>query len=1053
MKRKISRNLWKGLFSTFMWITSLCMFAQNITVKGSITDANNEPVIGATVILSGDATRGTVTDINGNFILSNVPQNGSLEISYVGMKTQVIPINGRTNINVTMTSETELLDEIVVVGYGTQKKVNLTGAVESVSGSVLENRPITNIGQGLQGIVPNLNITMNNGGAPGGASNFNIRGTTSLNGGSPLILVDNVQMDANLVSPEDIESISVLKDAASAAIYGARAAYGVILITTKKGKMNQKPIVQLSTTAYWQNPALSFHNVNSMEFLTMKDIAYQNGGGSGHYYHEAIYDYAQKYFNGTYDLPVFFDPNIDPYKYQYCGNTDWWNELYKTSFSSIYNASINGGSDKTTYYVSLGINDQGGILKAVDDKFKKYNANINVSSNITKWLNASAKIMHTYTDEIHPTGGTTPMNPTAYSGISAYSGMMKNDLSPLMPVKHPDGHYAGQGSYTNPVAVQAQGGNGYYKQNDLWMTGALKLTPTEGLIINTDYTWNYYGKGTTQHVRNFYDYTAVPGTENYYPWTNPSSVTLTNNDDYYYAFNAYGEYSFSLNEKTNNFKILAGYNQEKKHTKYHFVGRKNLIDSNNPSINLATGEIATNGNESQWAINGFFSRLNYDFKGRYLFELNGRYDGSSKFAKGHRYHFFPSASAAWRISEEKFWEPFSNIWNNAKIRASYGSLGNQVVDQLGNFPYLATYGVNTKYSYLLGGNLPVAVSAPGLVSPTFTWETVDQMDFGIDASFLRSRLNFTYDWYRRNTKDMLTAGQALPAVLGTSVPNENAANMKTEGWDLSINWNDRLPNGFNYYIKAVLSDYQSTITKFANPTGLISQYYVGQKIGEIWGYVSNGLFQTDAEAESWNDQSYLYSGKWGAGDVKYEDLDNNKKIDMGSNTLNDPGDRKIIGNSTPRYAYGITAGFDYKNVDFEMFWQGIGKRDYMPGGSSFWGFTSEWDTPLKSSLDYWTESNKDAYFPRPNWNNGGNRQTSTRYLQNASYVRLKNIVVGYSLPKTTLNKYKIQRLRFFIQGENLLTFTPLIKSFDPETLNNMTYPINKKYSIGLNLTL
>ena len=519
MKQQIVRNLWRGAMLTFVaLLCTLSVFSQNnVTVSGTVIDDEGFEVIGATVIVSGDASKGTVTDIDGKYVLSNVPVNGSLEFSYVGMKTSIIPVNGRANINVTMSADTELLEEIVVVGYGTQKKVNLTGAVESVSGSVLENRPITNIGQGLQGVVPNLNISMNNGGAPGASSKFNIRGNTSLNGGSPLVLVDNVQMDPNLVNPDDIESISVLKDAASSAIYGARAAYGVILITTKKGKIGQKPVVQFSSSAYWQSPALSFHNVNSMQFLEMKDLAYQNGGGSGHYYHEKIYEYAEKYFNGTYDQPVFFDESIDPYKYQYVGNTDWWRELYKTSFSSIYNASINGGDNKTTYYASLGMNDQGGMLKAGDDKYRKYNANINVSSNLTNWLNLSAKISHAYTDETHPTGGTTTMNATAYSGLSAYSGMMKNDLSPLMPIKHPDGNYAGQGSYTNPVAIQEQGGNADYKQNDLWMTGAIRLTPLKGLIINADYTWNYYGKSTTQHVKNFYDYTAVLGTENYYP--------------------------------------------------------------------------------------------------------------------------------------------------------------------------------------------------------------------------------------------------------------------------------------------------------------------------------------------------------------------------------------------------------------------------------------------------------------------------------------------------------------------------------------------------------
>lgn len=1025
---------------------------QNGVCNGVVTDTTGETVIGASVVVKG-TTNGTITGLDGDFSLSGVTKGSILVVSFVGYQNTEVKWNGQP-LTIVLKEDTKVLDEVVVVGYGTQKKANLSGAVAAVDGKVLQDRPITNIGQGLQGVVPNLNITMNNGGAPGATSSFNIRGNTSLNGGSPLVLVDNVQMDANLVNPDDIESISVLKDAASASIYGARAAYGVILITTKKGKKSDKPTVSLSATGYWQSPALTFHNVNSMQYLTMMDEAYQNDGGSGHYFKSQVYQYAEDYFNGKYDSPVFFDTAYDTYKYGYCGNTDWWDELYKTSFSQIYTANISGGNDRTTYYASVSMNDQGGILKAGDDKYNKYNANVNISSNITKWLNVSAKIAHTYTDELHPTGGTTAMNSTAYSGLSSYSGMMKGDLSPLMPVKHPDGHYAGQGSYTNPVAIMEQGGNAQYKQNDLWMTGAVKITPIKGLVINADYTWNFYGKSSNQHVQNFYDYTAVPGTENYYPWTNPSSVTVTNNDDYYNAFNAFAEYTFSLKEK-HNFKVMVGYNQENKHKKYHYAGRKNLIDSSNPSLNLAYGDMAMNGSETHWSVNGFFARINYDYKGKYLLELNGRYDGSSKFPHGDRYAFFPSASVAWRVSEEKFGEPIRGWFDNFKLRASYGSLGNQALDEsrYGNFPYLATYGINTKYGALLNGTRPVAVSVPGLVSASFTWETVNQIDFGFDASFFGGRLNTSFDWYRRNTKDMLTAGQALPAVLGTSVPQENAADMKTVGWEVSLEWNDRLSNGFGYHIKGVLSDYQASITKFSNPTKLLGTHYVGEKLNEIWGYVSNGLFQSDEDAKA-ADQSYLSGGSWGAGDVKYEDLNNDGKIDIGKNTLDDSGDRKIIGNSTPRYSYGITAGFDYKGFDFEMFWQGIGKRDYWLGGSQFWGFTDEWCTPLTSSLDYWTEDNRDAYFPRLHHYgvNGGNHQVSTRYLQNAAYLRLKNVVLGYTIPRSITEKVKISRLRVFVQGENLLTFTPLIDSYDPETLNNMTYPINKKISVGLNLT-
>lgn len=1017
------------------------------TVRGTVVSSTGEPLVGVVVKAKNQTSGGAVTDIDGNFSIK-VASGTPLVFSYIGYNPRTA--NASEGMKVTLEESSQSINEVVVVGYGTQRKANLTGAVAQVSGEVLDNRPISDIGQGLQGVVPNLNITMNAGGAPGAGSSFNVRGTTSLNGGSPLVLVDNVQMDANLVNPADIESITVLKDGASAAVYGARAAYGVILITTKQGKAGTKPRVSFNTSLYWQKPAVEMHNVSSTDYLKMADIAYQNSGGSGHLFPELVYKYAEAYANGTYDSTVFFDPSFSSYKYGYNGNTDWWDEIYKTSFSQIYNASISGGSERTRYYASFAANNEGGILKAVDEKYKKYNTNLNVSTDVTKWMNVSAKVRHTYTSEIHPTGGTTAMNSTAYSGLSAYSGMMKSDLSPLMPVKHPDGHYAGQGDYTNPVAIQAQGGNARTKQNDLWLTGAVKLTPVKGLTVNADYTWNYYGSHANQHVRNFYDYTAVAGTENYYPWTNPSSVTLVYYNDYYTAFNAYAEYVLSLNEGTHNFKFMGGYNQEKKHTTYSYNGRKNLIDSENPAINQATGDMAMNGSESQWAVNGLYVRANYDYKSRYLFEFDGRYDGSSRFAKDHRYSFFPSASAAWRLSEEPFMASTRSWLDNLKVRLSYSSLGNQVV--AGDFPYLATYGINSKYGAILGGSRPVAITAPGLVSSGFTWETVRQFNVGADATLLSNRLNFTFDWYRRDTRDMLTSGEVKPAVLGASVPRENAANLKTTGWELSVEWNDRLDFGLTYHVKGVLSDYQSTITKYNNPTGLISHYYVGRKIGEIWGYVSNGLFQSDEEVASHADQSYLYGGKWGAGDVKYEDLDGDKKINIGDNTLSNPGDRKIIGNSTPRYAYGITAGCEYKGFDFNMFWQGVGKRDYMLGGASFWGFTNRWQTPTKGALDYWSETNPGGYFAKPGWANGGNRQTSTRYLQDASYCRLKNITLGYTLPQNLTGKWGISRLRLYVEGENLFTITSLFEGFDPETLSNLTYPINKKLALGLNLT-
>ena len=1027
--------------------------AQTVTVTGTVKDTTGEPVIGATVAVVGVPGKGATADLDGNFTITAVPSDATLRISFVGMKTQEIALQGRTHIDVVLHEDSELLDEVVVVGYGTQKKANLTGAVSTVDGKTLEAKPISNIGQGLQGVVPNLQVTMGNGGAPGAHSNFNIRGTTSLNGGGPLVLVDNVQMDPNLINPDDVESISVLKDAASASIYGARAAYGVILITTKKGRKGERPTISANVTGYWQKPAMEFHNVNSMDFLKMKDLGNQNDGGQMHYYKENVYDYAKRYFEGSYPDPVFEDKSQEqPYKYVYCGNTDWWNELYKTSFSNIITTNINGGTDKTTYYASVGLNNQSGVLRGADDHHRRMNASVSVSSQLNKWLNASMRISDSYTDERHPTGGVTRSGSYANSGLSDYSGALKSDLSPLMPVYHPDGNYAGQGGYTNPIAVLKEGGKALGQINDLWISGALRLTPIDGLVINADYTWNYYTRQGKRHVRNFKEYTAVPGTEQVYPWTNPNGVYLGNSNDSYHAINAFAEYTKSFVEK-HNMKVMLGYNFELKENMGHYTGRKNLVNNDIPALNMAYGDQLMDSNESSWAVQGLFGRLNYDYMGKYLLELNGRLDGSSKFPKNGRYAFFPSFSAAWRISEEAFWGDLKSWWDDMKIRVSYGSLGNQNVS--GDFPYLATYGINTSYPILFDGKRPVAVSAPGLVSPFFTWETVNQINAGFDALFLNNRLVATVDIYRRDTKNMLTQGRPLPSVLGNAVPRENAADLKTTGWELSLSWRDQLSNGFAYHVRGVLSDNQSEITKFDNPQKLLGRHYVGEKLGEIWGFESDGLFQSEAEVKSHADQSALCSQAWGPGDIKYNDLDGDKKVNFGDNTVEKPGDRRIIGNSTPRYSFGITAGCDWKGVDFEFFIQGIGKRTFMPGGPSFWGFTDEWQTPLTTSLDYWTPENKGAYFPRPHLSSswGGSRQTSTRYLQNAAYARLKNVTLGYTLPKQVNEFLGTRNVRLYIQGENLFTITPMIKAFDPEVLNNMVYPINKKVAIGLNLTL
>ncbi len=1015
---------------------------QQISVSGRVTDSFGQPLPGVTVIIKGTTT-GIITDNNGRYSLSNVSSDATLVFSFVGMRTQEISVGGRTIINVTLAEESVGIGEVVAVGYGTQKKVNLSGAVAAVSGDVLENRPITNVGQGLQGVIPNLQITQSSY-APGEGASFNIRGTTSLNGGSPLILIDGVEQDPNLINPDDIESISVLKDAASAAIYGARASYGVILISTKKGEREQAPKLNVSSSYTVTSATNIPEYADSWEYITYMNTASINAGGSN-YFDQRLMNYALKYYEDPKNnLPVYYDPEIDTDgKYNYCGNTNWAKELYKNGTVKQANASLSGGSQKSRYYISYGFMQQNGFLESYDDRYMRHNVNMFVETDVSKWLSLSSRIKYNYTNEDHPSGGSN-----GWSGLSTYSGQLKNDLSPLMPIKHPDGNWAGQGNITNPFAVGAEGGYDKRKINDIWLTGAIDIHPLEGLSLKADYTYNPYSWNKERTSRLFYEHWAEKGKYNIYPWVNPNSVALENSNDYYQSLNFYVDYVKKIN--SHNFKLLVGYNQEKKATKWMYAKRENLIDNDLPAINRATGEDYVDGSSSSWATQGIFTRFNYDYKGKYLFEFNGRYDGSSKFPDGDRFEFFPSFSTGWRLSEETFWSALKEVVNEAKVRGSYGSLGNQNLSD--DFPYVSAYNVNTSTSYIIGGELPVSVTPGALVSPSFTWEEVKQWNAGLDLDFFNSKLATNIDIYQRKTIGMLTAGQTLPAVLGTDVPDENAADLKTTGWEFVVTWKNKI-NDFFYNVSFNISDYQSKITKFSNPTGYLDSYYVGRKINEIWGLEATGLFQSTEEIANHSDQSVIYGGTWNAGDVKYVDRNNDNKITYGDYTLDNHGDYKIIGNSTPRYQFGLRMHAEWKGFDMNIFFQGVGKRDLWTGDRRFFGIDRQWDVPMKETLDYWTEDNRDARLPRPYIDGGhGNRWTSTLYLQDASYIRLKQLTVGYTLPERLTKKAAISKARFYVTGQNLLTFTKLNDLYDPENTNLMGYPVPKSFSCGLNIT-
>ena len=1020
---------------------------QDGTCTGVIKDAAGEAIIGASVLVKG-TTNGVITDIDGNFSLRNVKPGDIIQISYIGYTSQEIKWEGQP-LNVILREDTELLDEVVVVGYATVKKANLTGAVSAVDEEVLESRPIVNLGQGLQGTIPNLNITTS--GQPGQGTTFNVRGETSINGGSPLVLVDGVEMDPDLINPQDVASVSVLKDAASASIYGARAAFGVVLITTKGGRKNQPTRVSLDASISWNSPTTRPEYMNSIEYMNWMNAASMNTNNRL-YFSEKDMQHIQAYYNDPVNNePVFYDPSdqnsmwysmMSQGKYGYCGNTDWMKEIYKKNYPlQKYNVNISGGGEKTTYYTSVGYMDQGSLMRYGDEQYRKFNVVNNISYDVNDWLSISMKTTFIRTE----------LNGLAQDNAHG-NAWIGNDTSPLMPVKHPDGHWSGQGNYTNFAAVLEEGGSRTTTKNDFWNTLAVELKPLDGLSIKMDYTFNYYAQHNKNHATSFNEYGEGGRFLQVFQYSDPNYVYEYQNNDTYNAFNLVGNYEKTLGKHY--FKVMLGYNQETKHTRSFYAQRNELIYNDLPSMSNATGERYVGNSDDSWATRSGFARINYTFNDRYLLELNGRYDLSSKFPKNDRSVFSPSFSLAWRLSQEEwFREPTNNFFDDLKIRASYGSQANQALDN-GWYAYLSTYGSGNT-GYLFGGQQVRYILPGGLVSNTVTWEKVTQWDLGLDFTILRNRLTGTFDYYQRKTTGMLGPGQLLPSILGANEPQENAADMKTYGWELALTWNDQLENGLHYSVGFNISDTQAEITKYDNPTkSLASSYYVGKKIGEIWGYEST-LFQSAEEIASAPDQSRVDGGLSKIpGDIRFIDINNDGEVNNGSNTVDDPGDQRIIGNTSARYRYGFNITADWKGFDLGIFFQGVGKRDMILPDNFKYQYGSEWQVPQGYANDYWTEDNRDALFPVPRFNGSQplRNVNSTRYLVDASYLRLKSLTFGYTLPESLTQKAYIQKARIYFSAENLFTIKHTPEGFDPELDDPYKYPMQRALSLGVSLT-
>ncbi len=1067
MKKKISLSLTKGIVFVFLWMISLTMFAQQITVKGTVKDTKGEPLIGVTVRVEGTST-GTITDMDGVFTLSNVSADATLEFSYVGMKTQRIPVNGRTSIDVVMEEEAEMLEEVVVVGFGTQKKVNLTGAVSTASSREIESRPVVNVTQALQGLVPGLNISSSNGSLEAKPS-VNIRGVTTIGEGStgdPLILIDGMEGDLNSINPQDIESISVLKDAAASSIYGSRAPFGVILVTTKKGDPG-KITVNYNNNFRWGSPVLKPDMMDSYTFATYFNDASINAGWSPHFSSEHL-QRIKDYQEGKITYSIIPDPNNPQYwadGYAYGNdNVDWYDAIYKSStYGQEHNFSASGGiSEKTTFYTSFNYLDQNGLMKLSKDFYDRYTVSGKINSELTNWLRFGYNFRFSRENYQRPAAMTDAL----------YWDLARQGW-PTLPLYDPNGYLY---SSPSPALGLATGGKDKTMTDNTYHQGFLIFEPIKNWITHVDLNYRITTAERHWDSQRTYNHD-VNG--NPYVYKSSSNVHEDYFNDNYFNINAYTEYSFSLNE-THNLKLMAGFQAENLDRTVFGVQRDGIIVPELPEIDLTTGldyngnpiTPSVNGSRDSWSTAGYFGRFNYDYENKYLAEINLRYDGTSRFREDQRWNLFPSFSLGWNMAQENFWETLLPTINLLKFRVSYGELGNQNTSN-----WYPTYQImpvhSNEGSWLQNGTRPNTAYVPALVSSTMGWEKVENWNGGIDFGLLRNRLTGSFDYYIRRTKDMIGPAQELPAVLGIDVPKTNNTDLKTYGFDFELVWRDRLKNGLGYSAKLLLSDSQTEITKYPNPTNTLSKYLEGRKLGEIWGYETIGIAKTDSEMQEHlvslpNGGQNALGSDWRAGDIMYRDLNDDGKIDDGANTLDDHGDLKVIGNNTPRYLFGIDLSADWKGFDFRAFFQGVLKRDYWQGSYYFWGVTENkwWSCGLVPHVDYFRDEvsnhldvNLDSYYPRPIFGTGKNQQVQTRYLQNASYIRLKNLQLGYTLPSALTTKANLSKVRIFVSGENLWTGTKTSEMFDPETIsggaegNGNAYPLSKIFSFGLSITL
>lgn len=1116
VKKIISRYLRVAMAIIAMLSFYVSVSAQNIKVTGAVTDSKGDPLTGVYVVVQGKQI-GSVTDNFGKYSIS-APSNGVLVFTFMGYQNVEKQINGKSVIDAVMQEDSQLLSDIVVVGFGTQRKENLTGAVASVDVSkTLNARPIADVGRGLQGSTPGLTVVVPSG-EVGSDPIMKIRGQLgSLKGGSsPLILMDNVEIPSiQMLNPDDIESISILKDAASASIYGAKAAFGVILITTKKGAKVESVNVTYSGNVSFQNISKKME-MGQLDALEYTKLAFERVGGTlaGAFWYVTSDSYEkaklwQEKWGGVvkandpmvYGRDWYVDANgrklglrtYDPYEYMV---REW-------APTQTHNLSLNGKSGKVDYNIALGYVGQSGMMKtAKHDDFKRYNASVRLNSEINKYVSVHAGALYSKRNKRYA---------YATNSTTADPWLYLYRWGPLYPLTTEDGD-----PIRSPVSETAQANAANIENNYTSINTGITITPFKNWKIDFDYTHANVEEitnnpGTKYTARDSWSapilktdsngnqiYVNSDGLEvaegsdgamKAYQLKYSTYTASGSNPDHIYrkafnskrnTYNLKTDYDWKINEK-NNLKLLVGFSAVDYIWEQNWSRKGQLIDTDNPQFDLATGLQESSGDKYWESQVGVYARLNYNFADRYLLEANIRYDGTSKFPTNLQWRWFPSFSAGWRVNEEAWMKWAKPALSALKIRASWGTIGDQTVS---NSLYIPTMAQNES-KWIIGSNKLLYYSTPAAVSDLITWQDITTLDLGLDARFFNGDLGLSFDWYRRDTKNMIVPIEGIPTTFGVGAPQSNTGSLRTNGYEIAVDYNHRFKNGLGINIVATLADSKTKITKYGT-TNSIDSYYVGKTYGEIWGYRTDRLYQeSDFEKDAGGNlikikskdgynvykladgnaatQGKLQSGNFmfGPGDVKFKDLNGDGVINAGSRSVVDAdgnpdyGDLEVIGNSTPRYEYSFRVGADWKGIDFSIFFQGVGSRQVWGDGFlAIAGFnSSDGCMPQAIAGDFWRTDRTDAFYPRP-YNQAGsgttlNMQVQDRYLLDMSYLRIKNITLGYTLPSNITKKAYIKGLRIYVALENFFTFDNLRGlPIDPEEISGYSMFNSSNYNSG-----